>query len=101
MRAPRPVTLLMFRARQGRRSQGRTTKEVALTFEEEDAASGGTGRPEPGRGFRSRHYHWRPGDKGISRLSESSTPRRRPAREAATLARLDARAWPRTTPEFR
>jgi HprK-related kinase A len=34
-------------------------------------------------------------------LSESATPRRRPAREAATLARLDARAWPRTTPVFR
>jgi HprK-related kinase A len=34
-------------------------------------------------------------------LSDSATPRRRPAREAATLARLDARPWPRTTPVFR
>jgi hypothetical protein len=34
-------------------------------------------------------------------LSEPATPRRRPAREAATLARLDTRAWPRTTPVFR
>ncbi|HEX4490199.1 MAG TPA: hypothetical protein VH914_03250 [Acidimicrobiia bacterium] len=34
-------------------------------------------------------------------MSEPATPRRRPARESATLARLDARPWPRRTPVFK
>jgi hypothetical protein len=33
-------------------------------------------------------------------LSEPAAPRRRPAREATTLARLDGRAWRRTTPVY-
>jgi hypothetical protein len=34
-------------------------------------------------------------------VSAPGLPRRRPSREAATLARLDARGWPRVTPTYR
>jgi pimeloyl-ACP methyl ester carboxylesterase len=40
---------------QDRRSQGRTTKEVASTFEEEDAASGDAGRRGGRKRLWSRH----------------------------------------------
>jgi hypothetical protein len=42
------VALAMFRASQGHRWQGRTTKTATSAFEAEDAASGVTGRHERG-----------------------------------------------------
>src|SRR5437879_5830359 len=52
---PRPGTLARVRASQGRRWQGRTTRRSGYYVEEEDAASGVPGRPEPAERCRSRH----------------------------------------------
>ena len=54
-----------------------------------------------GREGRSAPSTIRAGDEGKDGLSTSESPRRRPSREAATLARLDARTWPRQTPRYR
>jgi len=43
------VTLVKFRARQGRLWQGLRTKAHYSCFEDEDAARGVTGRPEDGK----------------------------------------------------
>src|SRR5438309_1803505 len=52
---PRPVALAKRRASQGRRGQGSTARRSTSYGEEEDAGSGGPGRPATAERRRSRH----------------------------------------------
>ena len=52
---PCPVTLVISRARQGCLWQGPRTKAHFMCFEDEDAASGASGRPESGKRCRTGH----------------------------------------------